>query len=190
MAATLLPSNASNSLYKALYAGGLGNPHRFALNYESIKHQAMTMTAKVVSRQEIIMNYATPPSVDDVMGMARQTLDTLPDELSEKCTALVLEVEDFPDETIEQDMELSSPYELLALFHSGKEIAPGVQKKIANEEDKLVLYRRGILDLWCETGEDLANLVREVMVEELARGFEFSEDDIQDMIRRHHQGML
>lgn len=148
------------------------------------------MTAKAVSRQEIIMNFSTPPSVDDVVGMARQAMATLPDELARRCAELILEVEEFPDETIEQDMDLSSPYELLALYHSGKEISPGVQKKIANGEDKLVLYRRPILDLWSETGEDLTTLVREVMVEELARGLEFSEDDIQDMIRRHHQGML
>ncbi len=148
------------------------------------------MTAKAVSRQEIIMNFSTPPSVDDIVVMARQTVVTLPDELTRKCIELILEVEEFPDETIEQDMDLSSPYELLALYHSGKEISPGVQKKIANGEDKLVLYRRPILDLWSETGEDLATLVREVMVEELARGLEFSEDDIQDMIHRHHQGML
>lgn len=148
------------------------------------------MTAKAASRQEIIMNFSMPPSSEDIMVMARQIVDTLPDELTAKTEELQLEVEEFPDETIEQDMDLSSPYELLALFHSGKEIAPGIQKKVANGEDRLVLYRRSILDLWCETGEDLAVLVREIMIEELGRGFEFSEDDIQEMIRRHHQGLL
>jgi predicted Zn-dependent protease with MMP-like domain len=148
------------------------------------------MTAKAVSRQEIIMNFSTPPTPDDLAMMARQVVDTLPDELSSKCEELILEIEEFPDEAVLQDLELSSPYELLALYHSAKEISPGVQKKVANGEDKLVLYRRSILDLWCEAGEDLSALVREVMVEELARGLEFSEDDIQDMIRRHHQGML
>lgn len=136
------------------------------------------------------MNFSMPPSSEDIMVMARQIVDTLPDELTAKTEELQLEVEEFPDETIEQDMDLSSPYELLALFHSGKEIAPGIQKKVANGEDRLVLYRRSILDLWCETGEDLAVLVREIMIEELGRGFEFSEDDIQEMIRRHHQGLL
>lgn len=148
------------------------------------------MTVRVASRQEIIMNFSAPPSVDDVMVMARQVLDTLPDELHSKCEEMICEIEEFPDETVEQDLDISSPYELLALFHSGKEIAPGIQKKVANNEDRIVLYRRPILDLWCETGEDIATLVREVIIEELARGFEFSENDIQDMIRRHHQGML
>lgn len=148
------------------------------------------MTAKAVSRQEIIMNFSTPPSPDDVAVLVRQVLETLPDELLTKCEDLILEVEEFPDDATVQDLELESPYELLALYHSAKEISPGVQKKIANGEDKLVVFRRPILDVWCETGEDLGALVREVVIEELARGFEFSDDDIQDMIRRHHQGML
>ena len=143
------------------------------------------MTAKAVSRQEIIMNFSTPPTADDLAVFARQALETLPDELSSRCEDLVLDVEEFPDDAVAQDLDIDSPYELLALYHSGKEISPGVQKKIANGEDKLVLYRRPILDVWCESGDDLGILVREIMIEELSRGFEFSDDDIQDMISRY-----
>lgn len=143
------------------------------------------MTAKAVSRQEIIMNFTTPPSIDDIAVFARQALESLPDELASKCEELILEVEEFPDDATAQDMELDTLYELLALYHSAKEISPGVQKKIANGEDKIVIYRRSILDVWAETGEDLGNLIREIIIEELARGFEFSEDDIRDMISNH-----
>ena len=140
------------------------------------------MTAKAVSRQEIIMNFTTPPSADDVAVFARHALESLPDELASKCEELILEIEEFPDDATAQDMELDTLYELLALYHSAKEISPGVQKKIANGEDKIVIYRRPILDVWCETGEDLGRLIREIIIEELARGFEFSDDDIQDLI--------
>jgi predicted Zn-dependent protease with MMP-like domain len=140
------------------------------------------MTAKIASRQEIIMNFSTPPSQDDVAVFARQALENLPAELASKCEELILEVEEFADDATLQDLGIENPYELLALYHSAKEISPGVQKKIANGEDKIVIYRRPILDVWSETGEDLGQLIREVMIEELARGFEFSEDDIQDMM--------
>lgn len=148
------------------------------------------MTARAVSRHEIIMNFSTPPTTDDIAVMARQVIETLPDELLSKCEELVLEIEEFPDDATVQDLELSNPYELLALYHSAKEVSPGVQKKIANGEDKLVIYRRCVLDLWCEAGEDLGALMREIVIEELGRGFEFSDDDIQEMILRHHQGLL
>lgn len=148
------------------------------------------MTAKAASKHEIIMNYSAPPSLDDINVLALQAMNSLPDELVKLCEEVTLQVEDFPDETTENEMELETPYELLALFKSGKQISPGVQKKVANGEDALWLYRRPILDLWCEMGDDLANLVREVVVEEIARAHEFSENDIQDMLKRHHQGML
>lgn len=148
------------------------------------------MTAKALSRHEIIMNFTTSPSLDDLAVMARQILESLPDELSASCEELGLQVEEFPDEGIEEEMDLETPYELLALFRSGKEIAPGVQKKVANEDDVLLLFRRPILDLWCETGDDLTSLVREVVIEEIARGLEFSEDDIKEMILRAHQNAL
>lgn len=146
------------------------------------------MTAKAVSRQEIIMNFSTPPNGDDIAVFARQALENLPDELASRCEDLILEIEEFPDDAIMQDLELETPYELLALYHSAKEISPGVQKKIANGEDKIVVFRRPILDVWCETGEDLGRLIREIITEELARGFEFSDDDIQEMILSIRQG--
>lgn len=145
------------------------------------------MTAKALSRHEIIMNFTTSPSLEDLTVIARQVLESLPDELSASCEELCLQVEEFPDEVIEEEMDLANPYELLALFRSGKEIAPGVQKKVANEEDTLLLFRRPVLDLWCETGDDLAALVREVVIEEVARGLEFSEEDIKEILLRAHQ---
>lgn len=144
------------------------------------------MALKVMSRQEIIMNFSHPPTGDDIAGIAGQVIDSLPVELVGKCEKIILEIEEFPDDALQQDMDLSSPYELLALFHAANEIAPGVQKKVANGEDKIVLYRRPILDVWAETGEDFSQLVREIVLEELGRGFELSEDDINEMVSRYH----
>lgn len=143
-----------------------------------------------MDQQRIIMNFSVPPSADDLEVMAREALDNLPEEILELCEDLAIEVEDFPDETVESEMELDDPYDLLALYRSGKQISPGVQKKVANDDDVLILYRRPILDMWCETGEDLAHIVREVMIEELGNNFEFSEDEIEEMARRHYQGRL
>ncbi len=148
------------------------------------------MTAKALSRHDIIMNFSAPPSLEDVGGIARQVLESLPDELEDICEDLALKIEEFPDEALEQDMELETPYDLLALYQAGDQLSPGVQKKVANDDDTLTLFRRPILDLWCETGDDLANLVREVMIEEIARANDFADEDIQKMIKAHHQGML
>lgn len=143
-----------------------------------------------MDQQRIIMNYTAPPGLDDIETMANSLLTSLPEEIMENCETLVIQVEDFPDDTVQSEQELEDIYELVALYRSGKEIAPGVQRKVANDDDVLILYRRAILDLWCETQEDLIGLLREVMIEELARNFEFSEDEIEEMTARHYQGML
>ena len=140
--------------------------------------------------QRIIMNFTVPPSQDDLEVIAGDVLTDLPDELVEFCEGLSIAIEDIADEAVEQELDLDDAFDLLALFRSGKEISPGVEKKTANDEDVLFLYRRPILDLWCEAGEDLAALVRRLIIEELGRQFEFTDDEIEDMADRHHQGLL
>ncbi len=143
-----------------------------------------------MNRQEIIMNFSAPPSLDDLQVIANGQLELMPDELSDHVEDLAIQIEDMPDDLVEAEMELEDPYELLALFKSGKQISPGVEKKSANDDDVLILYRRPILDMWCESGEDLTGIIREIMIEELATNFEFSDDDIEEMTSRHYQGML
>lgn len=140
--------------------------------------------------QRIIMNYTVSPSMDDLEVMASEILETLPEEIIRHTDALVVAVEDLVDELTEQEHDLDDAFEMLALFKSGKEISPGVQKKIATAEDCLVLYRRAILDMWCETGEDLTAILRQIMIEELARNFDFSDEEIEEMVERHYQGLL
>ena len=140
--------------------------------------------------QQIVMNFSAPPSADDLSVMANEQLENLPDELLEFFEELTIEIEEIPDEATETDLELDDPYELLALYKGAKEIAPGVEKKVANDDDLLVLYRRPILDAWCETGEDLTQIVREAMIEEIGNHFDFSDEEIEEMSQRHYQGML
>lgn len=143
-----------------------------------------------MEQQRIIMNYSVPPSAEDILVMAQEVFDILPEEILEFCDELTIEIDDFPDETILTELDLEDAYELLAFYKSGKEISPGVEKKVAEADDVLVLYRRPILDYWCDTGGDLTGVIREVMIEELGGRFDFSEKDIEEMIARHHQGML
>jgi predicted Zn-dependent protease with MMP-like domain len=148
------------------------------------------MAKTVAQQQRIIMNYTVPPSVEELESMAVAMLDSLPEEITESCEGLAIRCDDFPDDNTVEELELEDTYDLLALYKSGKEIAPGVEKKTANDDDILVIYRRPFLDMWCETCEDLTGLLRQIMLEEIARHFEFSDEDIEEMTRRHYQGML
>lgn len=140
--------------------------------------------------QRIIMNFTVPPSMEDIEDLATSTWENLPEELLSRCDELAIVIEDAVDETTLDDLDIDDAFDLLALYKSGKQISPGVERKVANDDDVLVIYRRPLLDMWCETQEDLQGLIRQVLIEELGRHFEFSEDDIEDMAERHYQGML
>ncbi len=136
------------------------------------------------------MNFTYPPSVDEVRSIAEHAVEHLPEELVEFTESMTVQIEELPDEALQQEFDLEHPYELVALFRSGKQIAPGVESKVANDDDVLILFRRPLLDLWSETGDDINALVRQVMIEELGQNFDFSDRDIDEMTRRHYQGML
>ena len=136
------------------------------------------------------MNFTVPPSVDDLEALAQDVVENLPEELMEFCDGLNLQVDDIPDEALEDELDLDDPFELLALYRSGKQIAPGVESKVANDDDVLVVFRRSVLDYWCESGEDLTLIMREVIIEELGKTFDFSDDEIEDMSQRHSQIMF
>ena len=140
--------------------------------------------------KRIIMNFTVPPSVEDIDAMAMSILESLPEELSGYCENLAVVIEDFPDEALEQELDLDDIFDLLALFRSGREISPGVEKKTANDDDVLILFRRPILDAWCEHSEELSYVLRQVIVEELGRSHDFSDDEIDEMAQRHYQGMF
>ena len=143
-----------------------------------------------MERQDIIMNFTVAPSKDDLEVIAKDAIAGLPEELLIHCESLVIQIEDMPDETLESELDLEDPYDLVILYRSGKQLSPGVQKKVANDDDTLIIFRRPLLDLWVETGDDINTLVRQVVIEELGHNFEFSDEDIEELTQRHYQGML
>ena len=143
-----------------------------------------------MDRQQIIMNFTVPPSNEDIKVIAEETLDILPEELLEYCESLLIEVEEFPDEAIEDELDLDDSYDLLALYRNGNEISPGIEKKGNDENSTLIIYRRPLLDYWCESQDSLNDVIRNTMIEELADNFDFTDDEIEDMTSRHYQGLL
>lgn len=140
--------------------------------------------------KQIIMNYTTPPGLNDFETLAEAILQAMPDELNEHCEDLSVVIEDFPDDATQADLELDDPYELLALYRSGKELSPGIEKKTSEDEDTLILFRRPILDVWCENCEDITGIIREVMIEEIARAHDYPDDEIDDMTSNVRQQIL
>ncbi|WP_240035677.1 metallopeptidase family protein [Hwanghaeella grinnelliae] len=122
--------------------------------------------------------FGAPPSFADIEAMAGRAFETIPDVLRSKTATILFMVEDFPDEETCRDMGLESPFDLLGLYQ-GVDLT---QKSVADpspEPDIVFLYRRPILDFWCETGEDLEHLVRHVLIHEIGHHFGLSDDDME-----------
>jgi predicted Zn-dependent protease with MMP-like domain len=115
------------------------------------------------------------PTIADVEALARAALKTIPEPLRRHAAGIVIRVEEFPDEETQAEMELESPFDLLGLY-SGVSLDLKSVSDSPGDVDIIFLYRRPILDYWCETGEDLAHIVRHVLIHEIGHHFGFSDE--------------
>jgi predicted Zn-dependent protease with MMP-like domain len=132
----------------------------------------------VRSSGNVVVSAKRAPSLADIEALAARALETIPDELKAHLGPLVIRVEEFPDADTEEAMELESPFDILGLYRGvalpHKSVTdPGAQI------DMVFLYRRPILDYWCETGEDLGAVVRHVLIHEIGHHLGFSDDDME-----------
>ena len=125
---------------------------------------------------------APPPSLDELKAIAEAALKTLPGELAVHVTGVVIRIADFPDPEIERDMGLESPFDLLGLYQ-GVSLDRKSVSDPTPDVDMIFLYRRPILDYWCETGEDLIHVIRHVLIHEIGHHFGLSDDDMERIER-------
>jgi len=119
-----------------------------------------------------------PPSLADLEALANAAYTALPAEFRRHIKNVAIRIEDFPDEETEREMGLESPFDLLGLYR-GVSLAHRSHIDPAPMPDMVFLYRRPILDYWCETGEDLAHVVRHVLIHEIGHHFGFSDEDME-----------
>ena len=110
--------------------------------------------------------------------LAEEGFDRLPEWVRAKIQNVALLIEDEPSEEVRTAENLGEGETLLGLYQgvsldrkSVSDPQPGV--------DMIFLYRRPILDYWCETGEDLAHVIRHVLIHEIGHHFGFSDEDME-----------
>ncbi len=119
-----------------------------------------------------------PPSLAEIEELAQRALGTIPRRLKRHLGHVVIQIEEFPDEETEAAMGLDSPFDILGLYRGVALPHKSVSDPRPNP-DMIFLYRRPILDYWCESGEDLAYLVRHVLIHEIGHHFGFSDEDME-----------
>ncbi|MCZ6522895.1 MAG: metallopeptidase family protein [Alphaproteobacteria bacterium] len=118
------------------------------------------------------------PSLADIEAIATVALRRIPDKLKRHVTDVVIRVEEFPDPETEREMALESPFDLLGLYR-GVSMPERSVMDSPSDLDMIFLYRRPLLDYWCESGETLGGLVRHVLIHEIGHHFGFSDADME-----------
>jgi len=122
---------------------------------------------------------ATPlPSLDDIGALARAAFAALPDEFRALTGDIVFAVQDFPDAETVAELDLGEDEDLLGLFH-GAPLSAQIANMAGPEPTMIFLYRKPILDFWAEGDEDLAHIVRHVLVHEIGHHFGLSDADME-----------
>jgi predicted Zn-dependent protease with MMP-like domain len=139
------------------------------------------MTAAVSRKPADQGLYRHPPSADDIERIGREVLDELPEMFRRHVRDVMIAVVDFPDDATLRDLGLESPFDLLGLYH-GVPVGHGSSLAPPREDvDKIYLYRRPLLDYWCETGEPLEAIVRNTLIHEIGHHFGYSDDDMEEI---------
>lgn len=120
-----------------------------------------------------------PPSAADVEALAEAAFARLPASFRRLCQGLVIQVVDFPDEETLDEMDAASPFDLLGLFRGrGLPHRPAVEETGALP-NMIWLYRRPLLDYWCEGEDSLGAVVAHVLIHEIGHHFGLSDADME-----------
>jgi predicted Zn-dependent protease with MMP-like domain len=122
--------------------------------------------------------FGTAPDLAAIEAIAAAAFDTIPEELAQHVQEVIIRVEDFPDAETEEEMELETPFDLLGLYR-GRPLGAKSVSDVVTDIDMIFLYRRPLLDFWCDSGEDLEHLVRHVLIHEIGHHFGYSDEDME-----------
>ena len=122
---------------------------------------------------------ARAPTLEAIEDLAQAAYARLPHKFRALCEGLLIRVEDFPDDETLDEMSAQTEFDLLGLFRGR-----GLLNRPASEEtgampNMIWLYRRPLLDLWCEGEDTLGAVVTHVLVHEIGHHFGLSDADME-----------
>ena len=122
----------------------------------------------------------TAPGLADFEQLAHDAFARLPELFRQRCAGIAIQVVDFPDDDMLDELGLESPFDLLGLFR-GIGLAQGGDPALLGTgqmPNMVWLFRRPLLDYWAEHDESLGHLVTHVLVHEIGHHFGLSDDDM------------
>ncbi len=117
------------------------------------------------------------PDAAQIERLARAALARIPEPFATHLADVVLVVQEFADDETLAAMGIEDPFELTGLYR-GRPLGEKSSFDVMPFPDEIHLYRRPILEEWCETGVEFEALIINVVVHEVGHHFGLSDDDI------------
>jgi predicted Zn-dependent protease with MMP-like domain len=121
---------------------------------------------------------ATAPSLDDFAALAEAAFAAIPAAFRERCGDVRIMIQEMPEAALLDELGIDDPFELTGLY-SGVDLTQKSGFDSAPEPDMIFLYRRPLLDEWCERGDiELDHLIMHVLVHEIGHHFGLSDAEM------------
>ena len=121
--------------------------------------------------------FGPPPSAEEIEAIARAALERLPEPFAASARDIVLRVEDFADDETLKAMGIDDPFELSGLYE-GLPLTERSVEQSGTMPERILLFRRPLLDEWADGEHSLERLVHHVVIHEVGHHFGLSDDDI------------
>jgi predicted Zn-dependent protease with MMP-like domain len=119
------------------------------------------------------------PTLEDIDALAEAAYAQLPAAFRRLCEGLVIQVVDFPDDETLDEMGAQTEFDLLGLFRGRGLAHRGAIEETGELPNMIWLYRRPLLDAWCDGEDTLAAVVTHVLVHEIGHHFGLSDSDME-----------
>lgn len=117
------------------------------------------------------------PDAAAIETLARAALARIPEPFQTHLADVALIVEEFADDETLDAMGIDDPFALTGLYH-GRPVGEKSAFDGIALPDRILLYRRAILDEWVETDVALEALIGHVVVHEVGHHFGLSDADM------------
>ena len=124
--------------------------------------------------------FGPSPSADEIEAIARRALEALPQPFASHLTDVVLQVEEFAGDEILRSMGIDDPFDLTGLYEG----LPLNHKSVdisGTLPDRILLFRRPILDEWAAGEDSLERLVAHILIHEAGHHFGLSDADMHKL---------
>jgi predicted Zn-dependent protease with MMP-like domain len=118
------------------------------------------------------------PTLADIDALAEAAFGRLPASFRRLCEGVVIQVVDFPDDETLDEMGAETEFDLLGLFRGRGLAQRGAAEETGELPNMVWLYRRPLLDCWCDGEDTLGEVVTHVLVHEIGHHFGLSDADM------------